>query len=252
MLNNCLLLQRINENVNMFCAEMTVDLSSPESETGSTDSGMGGEYEGECEMSQVRGVRRGPSPDRQRCNKYVRALVHRDSIPGLNSPYKLICQAPRPIGALLWCVIFGKGFATPMPSITLLPDGDLIPSIRSRLASIQTACLWLGLDVFVVYTNLTKNFIMLSAPLLLLPLSAFTFETLLDLTSIDFAGFALKLKRGKFRMSFFTPSVTCSPEWGCPPWGSGSGGSGSAAPRASTPTPGSSQFPVSVSLSLFQ
>ena len=67
---------------------MTVDLSSPESETGSTDSGMGGEDEGECEMSQVRGMRRGPSPDRQRCNKYVRALVHRDSIPGLNSPYK--------------------------------------------------------------------------------------------------------------------------------------------------------------------
>ena len=63
---------------------MTVDLSSPESETGSTDSGMGGEDEGECEMSQVQGVRRGPSPDRQRCNKYVRALVHRDSIPGQN------------------------------------------------------------------------------------------------------------------------------------------------------------------------
>ena len=60
---------------------MTVDLSSPESETGSTDSGTWGGDEGLCELSQGRGVRRGPSPDRQRCNEYVRALVHRDSIP---------------------------------------------------------------------------------------------------------------------------------------------------------------------------
>ena len=62
---------------------MTVDLSSPESETGSTDSGTRGEDEGQCELSQVRSVRRGPSPDRQRGNEYVRALVHRDSIPAL-------------------------------------------------------------------------------------------------------------------------------------------------------------------------
>ena len=47
---------------------MTVDLSSPESETGSTDSGTRGEEEEECELSQVRSVRRGPSPDRQRGN----------------------------------------------------------------------------------------------------------------------------------------------------------------------------------------
>ena len=59
--------------------------------------------------------------------------------------------------------------------------------------------LFCGLDVLVVSTDLTMNFIMLSAPLLLLPLSAFTFETLLGLTSIDFAGSALKLKMGKFR-----------------------------------------------------
>ncbi len=62
-------------------AEMTVDLSSPESGTGSTDSGTRGEDEGMCELGQVRGVRRGPSPDWQRGNEYVRALVHRDSIP---------------------------------------------------------------------------------------------------------------------------------------------------------------------------
>ncbi len=61
---------------------MTVNLSSPESGTGSTDSGTRGEDEGMCELSQVRGVRRGPSPDQQRGNEYVRALVHRDSIPG--------------------------------------------------------------------------------------------------------------------------------------------------------------------------
>ena len=60
---------------------MTVDLSSPESETGSTDSGTWGGDEGMCELSQGRGVRRGPNPDRQRCNEYVRALVHQDSIP---------------------------------------------------------------------------------------------------------------------------------------------------------------------------
>ena len=60
---------------------MTVDLSSPESETGSTDSGTWGGDEGMCELSQGRGVRRGPNPDRQRCKEYVRALVHRDSIP---------------------------------------------------------------------------------------------------------------------------------------------------------------------------
>ena len=60
---------------------MTVVLSSLESETGSTDSGTRGEDEGQCELSQVRGVRRGPSPDRQRGNECVRALVHRDSIP---------------------------------------------------------------------------------------------------------------------------------------------------------------------------
>ena len=62
---------------------MTVDLSSPESETGSTDSGTWGGDEGECELSQGRGVRRGPSPDRLRDNECVRALVHRDSIPAL-------------------------------------------------------------------------------------------------------------------------------------------------------------------------
>ena len=65
---------------------MTVDLSSPESETGSTDSGTWGGDEGECELSQGRGVRRGPSPDRLRDNECVRALVHRDSIP-VNTNY---------------------------------------------------------------------------------------------------------------------------------------------------------------------
>ena len=61
---------------------MTVDLSSPDSETGSTDSGTRGEDEGMCELGQVRGVRQGPNPDRPRGNECVRALVHRDSIPG--------------------------------------------------------------------------------------------------------------------------------------------------------------------------
>ena len=65
---------------------MTVDLSSPESGTGSTDSGTRGEDEGQCELSQVRGVRQGHKPDFHRGNEYVMALLHRDSIPARATP----------------------------------------------------------------------------------------------------------------------------------------------------------------------
>ena len=60
---------------------MSVDLGSPESESGRTDSGTRSEEEGICELGQVQGVRRGPNPDRPRGNECVRALVHRDSFP---------------------------------------------------------------------------------------------------------------------------------------------------------------------------
>ena len=63
--------------------DMTLGLSSPESETGSTDSGTWGEDEGLCDLSQGRGVRRGLNPDRRRGNEDVRALGHRDSMPAL-------------------------------------------------------------------------------------------------------------------------------------------------------------------------
>ena len=60
---------------------MTLGLSSPESETGSTDSGMWGGDKGLCELMQGRGVRQGLNPDRRRDNEDVMALVHQDSMP---------------------------------------------------------------------------------------------------------------------------------------------------------------------------